>query len=245
MGIEDLTQLEILQSVFAIIFVSISLVLGFRILLKYFSLKNKELITIGLTWVFMSSAWWGPSISFILIVLFGFGLNQFIYLFIGTAFLPLTIICWVYSFCHMAYPHLKKKIMSIYIVICVIYEIFLIIFLVVDPEIVGTMEGSVNSRHNLYPLLFDIFIIATAFTTALLLARILMRSEEAPIRLKGWLLAIGITSLTIGATLDAALTMNALTLVLVRILLISSAIEYYMSFLLPTRISNWIENRNV
>jgi hypothetical protein len=245
MGIEDLTQLEILQSVFAIIFVSISLILGFRILFKYFTLKNKELITIGLTWILMTSPWWGPSISFILIVLFDFGLNQFIYLFIGTAFLPLTIICWVYSFCHIAYPHLKKKIMSTYIVICVIYEIFLIIFLLIDPEIVGTMEGSVNARHNLYALLFDIFILITALTTALLLTRILIKSEEPPIRLKGWLLAIGITSFSIGAILDAALTMNALTLVLVRILLISSAIEYYMSFLLPTRIANWIENRNV
>ena len=245
MGLEDLTQLEILQSIFAIIFVSISLVLGFRILLKYFSLKNKELITIGLTWIFMSSAWWGSSISFILIVLFGFGLNQFTYLFIGTIFLPISLICWIFSFCHIAYPHFKKKIVSTYIVICVIYEIFLIYFLLIDPEIVGTMEGSVNARHNLYAVLFDILFLVTSLTIALILARILIKSEESPIRLKGWLLAIGITSLTFGAILDAALTMNAITLVIVRILLISSAIEYYMSFLLPTRIANWIENRNV
>ena len=115
----------------------------------------------------------------------------------------------------MAYPHLKKKIVSTYVVILVIYEIFLIIFLLIDPEIVGTMEGSVNARHNLFTVIFDILVMGTCLITALILARILMKSEEPSIRLKGWFLAIGITSLTIGGLLDAALTMNAITLVLV------------------------------
>ena len=244
MGIEDLTELEILQSSLALIFVIISLILGIRILLKYFSLKHSQLVPVGLTWIFMSSSWWPPSISFILIILFGFGLNQFWYLFISTASLPIGLICWIYSFCLHAYPHLKKKIVLTYLVICVIYEIFLIIFLLIDPEIVGTMEGSVNSRHNLFALIFDIFAIMSALITGIIFARILMKSESSAIKLKGVFLLLAFISLTIGAILDAAITMNAITLVLVRIVLMSSAIEYYMSFLLPSRISNWLENRN-
>lgn len=244
MGFEDLTELEILQGSFALIFIIISLILGIRIAFKYFSLKRFELITVGLTWIFMSSSWWGASISFILFIFFGFGLNVFLYLFISNVFLPGALICWIYSFCHLAYPRLKKKMVSIYLVICVIYEIFLIIFLLINPEIIAIMEGKFNTKHQIYTLSFDIFTIISALITGVIFAKISMKSENPVVKLKGKFLLIGFISLMTGAILDAGIPINAITLVLVRILLISSAIEYYMGFLLPSPIANWIENRN-
>ncbi len=51
MGIEQLTELDILHGIFTSLFVLISLIVGLRILFKYFEHKRKELITVGIAWI--------------------------------------------------------------------------------------------------------------------------------------------------------------------------------------------------
>ena len=55
MAIEDFTELELLQGGSTIVFVTISVILGFRIFFKYFSRKQIEYITVGLTLIFRIS----------------------------------------------------------------------------------------------------------------------------------------------------------------------------------------------
>ncbi|MFX0073637.1 MAG: hypothetical protein ACFFAO_21375, partial [Candidatus Hermodarchaeota archaeon] len=56
---------------------------------------------------------------------------------------------------------------------------------------------------------------------------------------KGKLLLIAVISFCIGGFLDASMPTTALTLILFRLLLISSAIEFYWGFILPS----WMKNR--
>jgi hypothetical protein len=56
---------EILYGILSVIFVFIAIIIGLRILTKYFELKMKELITVGLALIFLSSAWWGSAFSFL------------------------------------------------------------------------------------------------------------------------------------------------------------------------------------
>jgi hypothetical protein len=240
MGLEDLNESEILQGSFSLIFVIISVIIGLIIFTKYFSLKRKEYITIGLTWIFMSTVWWSASISFITILFFNFALNPFWYLFIGNIMVAAALWCWIYSFCILANPTSKIIIISIYSAICVIYEVFLIVFFIVDPSVIGSLEGKFYYQPKLWTMFFQIFAVFTTLVTGILFSKESMKVNDPLIKLKGKFLLVAFISFTIGALLDALLAFTPLNLVIVRLILISSAIEYYFGFFVPKRLANWI-----
>ncbi|TFG23407.1 MAG: hypothetical protein EU532_13530 [Promethearchaeota archaeon] len=237
MKIQDLNQLELIHGTFTLIFIIISILLGVRILIKYFSAKQKELITVGLAWIFLSSGWWGSGFSFLSILLFQQTLDQFTYLLIGNVFIPIAIICWIYSFTSLAYPKLKKKLLIIYILISIAFEIYLIISLFIDPNSIGIIIGTFYSQPSLIPMLFILFAVLTTIITGILFSRNSIRSENPEVHKKGLILLIAFISFTVGAFMDAVITLTPVTLIIVRLILISSAIEYYFGFLLPKRLA--------
>lgn len=233
MGIEELSELDILHGIFTTLFVVVSLLVGLRILFKYFEHRRTELITVGLAWMAISTPWIGNSLSFLVYILFGYRLELVPYLFMENAFIPLALICWIYSFSTLVYPRLVKKLTIIFALICIPYEVFLIGALIIAPEMIGILEGMFDSSHTIIPNAFRVFGIFVVLITGIIFAKTSMKSEDPSVQWKGRFLLIGMISFTIGALLDAVLTFTPLELVLVRLLLISSSIEYYLGFFLP------------
>jgi hypothetical protein len=64
-----------------------------------------------------------------------------------------------------------------------------------------------------------------------------MRLDDPEVQWKGRFLLLAWISFGIGAILDASLPLNALTIIIIRLILISSAIEFYFGFFLPKKIS--------
>ncbi len=238
MGIEELSELDILHGIFTTLFVVISLLVSLRILLKYFEHRRNELITVGLAWMGISTPWLGNSLSFLMYVLIGYRLELVPYLFMENVFIPLALLCWIYSFSMLVYPRSVKKITICFSVICIPFEIFLIIMLIINPEFIGTLEGMFDSKHTIIPNIFRVFAIFVVLITGILFARESMKSEDKSVQWKGRFFLIGMISFAVGAFLDAVLTFTPLELVLVRLLLISSSIEYYLGFFLPDAIAN-------
>ncbi|TXT61045.1 MAG: conserved membrane protein of unknown function [Promethearchaeota archaeon] len=237
-NLEDLTINDILKGSLSLVFVIIAIIIGVRILTKYFSLKRKELITVGLTLIFLSSAWWGSAVSFVAYIFFGYSLNEFQFFLLGDAFIAIALISWIYSFTTLTYPEIKKPVLIIYFVIAIAYEIFLFSFLFIDPSVIGTIE-TFNSDHSIIPLIFLLFCILTFLITGILFSRESMKSTDPKVRLKGKFILVGMVSFCFGAIFDAGIPLESIWLILVRILLISSAIEYYIGFLLPKKLSDF------
>ena len=237
MVLANLTELEILQGIFTLIFVSISIILGLVILLKYFSIKRKELFFVGAAWIFLSSGWWGSSFSFLSIILFNYTFEPFLFLFIGNVFIPIAVLCWIYAISRLIYTKSKTKILVLFLAICVPYEIVLVIFLIINPSLVGTMKGRFYSQPELFTMLFQIFALLVTIITGLIFSVRSIKSKDPEIKWKGKFLLIGFISFTIGAFIDAIITLDPVTLVVVRLLLIASSILYFLGFLLPDRIA--------
>jgi hypothetical protein len=66
-----------------------------------------------------------------------------------------------------------------------------------------------------------------------------MKSSDPTVQLKGKFILIGMLSFCIGAVFDAGIPLESIWLIVIRILLITSAIEYYIGFLLPERLSDF------
>ena len=237
MRIEDLDQLEMIHGTFTLIFIIISLLVGIRILLKYFSHQKKEMLTVGLSWIFLSSPWWGAGFSFLSILLVQQTLTPFMYLLLGNAFVPIAILCWIYSFTELAYPHLKKKLLILFLIIYTPYEIYVIYFLFVNPSNIAEIVGTFYAQPKLIIMIYQVLAILVAFITGIIFSRNSMKSDDAKVALKGKILLIAFIAFTIGAFMDAVFPLTPFTLIVVRLILISSAIFYLFGFLLPDKIA--------
>lgn len=235
MGLESLSEIEILRGSLSLIFVLISIIIGLKILSTYFKYQKKEFITVGLTWIFLSTSWWWPSFNFLSIFLFDQNLNIFSYLIMANFFIPLAIISWIYSVYKLAY---KNKIMLISIfVICIAYEVLLFIFLFINPNLIGIEIAPNLVQRTSLTLGFAVFSILVALISGILMAKKIMVSEDRKIKLKGRFLIIALTFFTIGAVLDAISWTYLIIIFLIRLLLILSSIAFYFAFFLPERVA--------
>jgi len=240
MALADLTQLELLVGSLALIWVIIAIIIGLRIIWKANSLKRNELITVGFSWILISSAWWGVALQFITYGFFNYRLTAFQYLFVANIFIPFAICCWIYAFCQILNPKLKKSLFLIYVAICIIWEIYLIVGLSINTEIIATIEGTFDSKHSTTTLIFVIFAILSFLITGVIFSIKSMKVDDPEIKWKGRFLFLAWILFTIGALLDAALSPTPLTLIIVRLILITSSISFYLGFFLPEKIANWL-----
>jgi len=141
---------------------------------------------------------------------------------------------------HIIYPDWEKKIVIISLVLIIPYEIVLMIFLLIDPNLIGTKVGIFNSVPHLYVMIFDLLALLITITTGILFSRMSMKVDEPEIKWRGRFLFIAFISFTIGAGLDALLPLTEIPLILVRLLLMASAIEYYFGYFLPEKLANFL-----
>ena len=244
MILQILTQENIITAIFTLLFVLISLIVGLRILLKYFSFHTKELIMVGLAWICLSSPWWSAPFSFLTYITFGVLWEVHIFFLIGNIFIPIALICWIYSFTEMMYPNLKKNLLIIYSSICSVFVIFFLFFLAYDVNVIGTFSGTFDAKYISFTRIFQAFAIVSALITGILFALKSFKSDDPKIRWKGRFLLIAFISFSTSAILDSGFELGVTGVLIIRVLLISSAIEYYLGFLLPDRIANKLIRNN-
>ena len=233
-----LNGLEIFQGIITLTFVLSFIIVGARILAKYRDSQKIEHVSMGLAWIFLSSAWWGSSFNFIF-ALFGPGLHDTVFLFLSNAFLPIAIITWLFSIFHILHPDIEKKAMIIVLALVIPYWIVLMGLLFTFPILVGDVLSPVKSNPTILPLSFQIIVLLAGFISGIYFASKSMQIDDPKVQWRGRLLLIAFISLVIGSLIDAILVgmfYNELTLILSRAILISAAIEYYLAFFTPKRL---------
>lgn len=184
----------------------------------------------------MSSPWWGNAFSFLSILIFRYPFQPFEYLLIQNAFVPVALMTWVYALGELTFPKQKYKLIAIYFSICIAYLIYLIISLLINPDIIGVQKGGIfDYDRKLLPLLFSFFAIINTVILGLLFAYKAIQSKDPKIKWKGRFLFIAILSFVLLAILDVVFVgeIYLLIRVIIRLLLITSGIEYYIAFFLP------------
>lgn len=240
MGIEEFTSLDIMRALFALIFVIISLISGLKILGKYFKHKNKSFISVGLTWIFISTPWWPLPITLITVFFFNYALEPLVYLYLMTAFIPLALIFWIISFAILIYPTHKKQIIIPYLIICMSYFIIYHILFFINLDYISKYKGHFQYQHSIFIYIFLVFTLFSAMITGFLFALKSTKSEDPRIQWKGRFLFLAILLFIIGVFFDTFSFGSVIMQTIARFILIFSAIEYYMGFFLPKKLENWL-----
>ncbi len=239
-----LELVDILQGSFSLIFVVISLIIGITILSKYSQHKSRLYILVGLSWIGIANPYFPDSISFVMNMLFQQSLPVEWYLIIGNVFIPLALLCWLIAYTDMINKKRQPLVVALTIIFSILFEIAFFFFFFTDITQIGVIVPSrpFTVEFGLFITIYLLLVILILLITGVKFAQKSIRSKEKDVRLKGKLLRAAFITFTIAAILDSLLgtlfgnptdPLLAIMVVVVRLLLISSALEFYGGFILP------------
>lgn len=230
---------QILIGIFNISFIIISLVISILFLRKYIKQKENDFLMIGIVWFLISTPWLHGALTFIL-MLFDVLLMKAIRMIIFYMFIPIAITIWMNTFTNFLYWDKKKLLVAVYCLISVICEVLFFIFLFID---IKGLVGDFDYANGIYfiatykPFIrFSmLFFLASGFITFMLFAKESLESTNPEVKWKGIFLVIAFSSYTVCAILDsfAFFSQYIALIVLIRLLLILSSIEFYLGWFLP------------
>ena len=240
---------DILQGSLSLIFVLISFFIGVSIISKYGKFKNRLYILVGLCWLMLSTLWLPEAVSFLMSLFIQQTLRTDWYLIIGNVFVPVALICWVIAYTDMVNKEKQKIAVALTLIFGIVFEGLFFYQFFLNPNLIGVITQSrpfsADLGYFLAILLSISFLIL--FVTGFKFARKSVKSENKEVRLKGKLLQFAFVAFTIAALLEKTARsiligtvfisplepILTVMLVVVRVLLISSAIAFYGGFLLP------------
>ncbi len=228
-----LQTIDIINGFLALIFVAISVIVGLIFFSKYRTNKQRTLIYVGITWIIMSEPWWGHTVSFLFALYTGDGLNiQTIY-FLSTTFVPIGLTAWLAAFTELLYKDKQKVILIIAIICQAIFEVIFLYILFTNPSLIAEARSPVDSINQPFILVYFLIVLAIFLLTGIKFTSVAMRSDKAETKLKGKILLVAILSYVIGAAWDGVFSSEEVLLIVSRIILAISAVEFYYGFILP------------
>ena len=237
--LSDLAQISGLT---ALISLSISFLLGFIVLIKYFKTKQVLIFNFFLCIIFTSSPWYPSGLGYLYWIITGEFLSYQIYVLIGTVGIPIAILAWLNVYLSTIKPQKKKLVLILYGIFSIIFELYLFYFLLLAPgapidSLLGIIIDPTNPMDFEYKGFVLIFLgvsILSSCITGFNFALKSMKKEEPPeIRWKGKFLLIAFLFFGISAIFDALIEMDTILLVVMRIILALAMFLFYLGFMLP------------
>lgn len=228
-----IAALDIVNGIFSLIFVAISLLVGLIILSKYLKYKEKIYLFVGATWILISEPWWPSALSFLIAINNKVGLSEELYFLIGNIFIPVAIILWLVAFTEFLYTEKRKIILSVFIIYGIIFEILFFVFLALDPALIGKLNPPVDVNYRSFIMISLISFLLIVVISGFMFANLSLKSDDPEVKLKGKMLFFAYISFSIGALLDSSIPLIAPLIIITRLLLIMSALAWYGGFILP------------
>ncbi|MFX1345739.1 MAG: hypothetical protein ACFFBC_12625 [Promethearchaeota archaeon] len=235
---------DVLQGSFSLIFVVISLIIGITILTKYFEHKNRLFILVGISWIGVANPWIPDSVSFLMQLIVQEWLPRGWYFIIGNVFIPIALLTWLIAYTDMIKRKAQKKVILITVLLSILFEIGFFVLFFIDLDLIGIInpDRPFTVDFGIFITIYLLVVILVMVVTGVSFAQKSVKSDDREVRLKGKLLRAAFITFTIAAILDSLLgtifedptdPLLAIMVVIVRILLIISALEFYGGFLLP------------
>ncbi len=228
-----LEPFDIYNAILQLIFVSVSIIVGLKIISKYPKYKKRTLLLVGFAWIGMVEPWMASCSSFLFTITTGMMFSVEIYLLIGLFFLPLTVFIWFIAFTDLLFKEKQKIILFIIAIYGVLFETFFLFFLFTEPSVVGILHGPIDIEYGLLIQLYLFSVLVLTLITGVLFALKTLNVDDAEVKLKGKLLLMAFISFVCGGILDIIFTANLVELLITRIILISASFEFYCGFVLP------------
>ena len=228
-------DLILISAVLALVFVSISTIVGILLILKYFKSKDKTLLYVGLTWIIIVEAWMPSAVNLIYMLMVPDGLSYQVRALIGNLFLPFGLILWTLVFTELVFTKYKKLLLIIFTIFSIVFEIILFYAIITDISLIIIIPShDLNMNYQILWVVFQLIFSVITLVSGLAFSWKSIKHDNPEIKLRGKILFIAFVSFLIGALLgivDLPIPGN--------IVMITSSIEFYIGYILP----DWVKNR--
>lgn len=229
-----LGPLEISNGVFSIIIAIIFALVGLQIMLVYRKRKDRIYLFMGLTWLLLGEPWWGSAFSFI-VALYnnGQGLTIGIYFLLSISLIPFTSMILVVCTTDILFKNKQRIIFLFFLIFEVVFAIIFIYLFLLDPNKLGVMATPVNCDYSLIVLIYILISLMIFLVLGSLISFSSFKSDNPEIILRGKFLILAIFLYVGGAILDASVDFTAVTILIPRLIVTTSALCSYIGFVMP------------
>lgn len=226
-----LSVIVILNGLFSILLIIVFLIVGFKIISKYREKNNSMFLLIGFAWIGISEPWWPSAINFLIILFNGKGLSLEMYLVLNNAFLPFFLLFWLLAIANMTEIKRKKILIGLYLLIGLTIEIIMLYLLFTEPSRVGILLSPVDVDFGPITIVHIVFNLSIFMISGFWFSYQTLKLDEPVNKLRGKILLTAFILFLVGAVLETLYTIPPN-----RIIILLSAITFYIGFMMPERI---------
>ena len=226
-------ELEIMSGLSALVATLFTFILGALMISKYLKYKERTILLMGLSLMFVGQPWWPYGIASILYLTTGDFLSVRLHVLIGHILQPIAMLLWMVVISELLWKKRQKLVIILTACFSTIYESVILYTIFIDPSRFVIEDSPFDYRFQSLFVLCQLSSLIVVIITGILFYLGSRKSPQPENRLKGLLFLISVLSYATGAILDSSLPLNLIVLVVVRILLLSSSIEVYMAFAMP------------
>ncbi|TFG01326.1 MAG: hypothetical protein EU539_14180 [Promethearchaeota archaeon] len=236
-------SIDIFTAFFSFVFVSISWIFSISMISKYFKYKTRQFLYVAVAWIGVASPWTSDAISLIMILIIGVPLNLYAKVIIELPFIPIAIYFWLETFTDIKFTQYRKSILNTFLIITAIFETFFFMAIFMNFELIGAPVPPIGIVYTPIIYAFLMTFLGVFVITGILFAKETLESENKEMVLKGKFLILAFLSYMTGIFLEIILPPIPLLVILIKLVLISSAVEYYTGFILPNFVKELISKK--
>ncbi|MFX0067317.1 MAG: hypothetical protein ACFFC7_34775 [Candidatus Hermodarchaeota archaeon] len=229
-----LTTEMILNGLFGLLLVGVFIIVGIKLMLKYWERNDKKFLLTGIAWFGISEPWWPSSMGLLMVLFTGEGLTLQTYLILNAAFLPIFLTLWLIVMLDLMEIKKKTLLIIINLLISIILELLFFYFLFTDISMVGTLVNPVDIDFGPISRIFLAYILIVFLISGFAFAIKTLKIDDPQPKLRGKFLLLAFILFLIGAILELIRTM-----VINKIIILFCAITFYISFVMPEKIEKF------
>jgi hypothetical protein len=221
----------VINGLFSIFLIIVFVIVGLKILLKYREYKEKIFFLTGIAWIGISEPWWPSAIGFLMVLFTGNGPSLEVYLILNNMFLPIFLFLWLMAVTEMMQTKRRVPLLLVYLLIAIILESLMIYYLITDVSKLAVMVSPVDINFGLITILHIAFNLIIFMISGILFSLKTLNLDDPENKLRGKFLLIAFILFLIGAILEIVITLPPN-----RIIILLSAIIFYIGFMMPEAI---------
>ena len=231
---------DVYSAIFSLILIIIYIIIGLTIASKYFKIRQRTFLFVGIAWILLSMLWWSSVINVFLLLLDpnGIGLSAEGYFLFTGILQPVCHYLFITGFTDLIFKKYQKYFQVVVIIIGIVFYIVVFYFLFTDVNFLIIKEDPARVKIPLTNPAFTLIFLVLTLYIGFSFAIDSIKSENKIVSIKGKLIAIALILLPIGGLMDSVILYSFLDF-LDRILLIASVIIFYFGFNMP----NWFKTR--
>lgn len=232
-------QISGFLSFIAIIFTFIIIILILQI---YKKKKDKIFLVFILLLISINSPWYPSGFGYIYWLITGNIFNYQTYVFIGTIGIPFVLLSWLYLYFSILYPNKIKSMRIILLIISIlsiVFYVYVFYFLFFAPGapievMIAEKNSALDVEYKGFVIIFILIVLLLTFSSFLHFSiRSILTKDDREIQWRGVFLLITSIISVIGTTLDAFFELTEISLIFVRLILMSTGIFFYFAFMMP------------